>query len=95
MGRSLAVLDSLKLLTEEGTAVVVSPEWLTVVLSHYISALLSMSKGRDGGGRACWSDVASFVHESVAKVSPQDLGQLPRALRLAAKEVDPLLKQYL
>ncbi len=96
MGRSLAVLDSLKLLREEGAPS--SPEkpmvWLTVVLSHYIAALLSTSKGRDGGGRA-WSDVAAFVHESVAKVARQDLGQLPGALRLAAKEVDPLLKQYL
>lgn len=100
LGRSLAVLDSLKLLLDE------VPQrhsdrpgaWVTVVLSHYTAALLSMSK--DGhaiglpNGRP-WSDVAAFVHARIKNIAPQELRQLPAALRLAAKEVDPLLKQYL
>lgn len=102
LGRSLAVLDSLKLLQEEVPS---RPNekpsvWLTVVLTHYTAALLSMSNEGPAvalpNGRA-WSDVAAFVHEHVARFSAQELelGKLPAALRLAAKEVDPLLSQYL
>lgn len=101
LGRSLAVLDGLKLLLDE------VPQrhsgkpgmFATVVLSHYTAALLSMSK--DGhaihalpGGRP-WSDVTTFVHACIRNSAPQELRQLPAALRLAAKEVDPLLKQCL
>lgn len=101
LGRSLAVLGSLKLLLDEmpqmhhgkpGT-------WMTVLISHYTAALLSMAT--DGhpshalpNGRP-WSDVATFVHARVKNCAHQELRQLPAALRLAAKEVDPLLKQYL
>lgn len=101
MGRSLVVLASLKSLLEEKVTEPVPRVWLTVVLSHYIAALLSMSKDRDGDGVAlssgwcAWSEVAAFVHASVRKVSHQELRQLPGTLRLAAKEVDPLLKQYM
>lgn len=100
LGRSLAVLDSLKLLLAEAPSRHNEKPgvWLTVVLSHYTAALLSMSKGEPAvalpQGRV-WSDVVSFVHEHVVRLSAQELGRLPAALRLAAKEVDPLLKQYL
>lgn len=101
LGRSLAVLDGLKqLLDEVPQRHNCKPEtWATVVLSHYTAALLSMSK--DGhaihalpDGRP-WSDVATFVHARIRNIAPQELRQLPAALRLAAKEVDPLLKQCL
>lgn len=100
LGRSLAVLDSLKLLLEEAPSRQNEKPgvWLTVVLTHYTAALLSMSKEGPAvalpSGRA-WSDVAAFVHEHVVRFSAQERGQLPAALRLAAKEVDPLLNQHL
>lgn len=99
LGRSLAVLDSLRLLLEEAPSRRSEKPgvWLTVVLSHYTAALLCMSK--DGpvvlpNGRAR-SDVAAFVHENVVRFSALELGRLPAAVRLAAKEADPLLNQYL
>lgn len=99
LGSSLAVLDSLKLLLKEPSWHNEKPGVVTVVLTHYTAALLSMSKERAAvtlpNGRA-WSDVAAFVHEHVARFSAQELRRtLPSALRLAAKEVDPLLNQYL
>ena len=100
LGRSFAVLDSLEILLKElPSRYIETPGvWLAAVLTHYTAALLSMSedgpvlalsKGRD------WSDVTGFVHEHVVKFSAHDLGQLPAAVRVAAKEVDPLLNQYL
>ena len=101
LGRSLAVLDSLKrLLVEAPSQHNEKPGvWMTVVLTHYTAALLSMSKEEpavaalpNGGA---WSDVVAFVHEHVVRFSAQELGRLPAELRLAAKDVDPLLNQYL
>lgn len=101
LGRSLAVLDSLKLLLNEVPQLFNGKPgaWVTVVLSHYTAALLSMSKDAHAihalpKGRP-WSDVVTFVHAHIINIAPQELRQLPAALRLAAKEVDPLLKQYL
>lgn len=98
--RSLAVLDSLKLLLQEVSSRYNEKPgvWLTVVLAHYTAALLSMSE--DGPAVALphgrtLLDVAAFVHKHVVRSSAQELGRLPAALRAAAKEVDPLLNQYL
>ncbi|CAM9644384.1 unnamed protein product [Ectocarpus fasciculatus] len=98
LGRSLAVLDILRLLLEQvpGTPGV----WLTVALSHYTAAvLITMSENGQAvralmNGRA-WSDMVAFVHARVGATTTEQLRRLPVALRLAAQEVDPLLKQYL
>ncbi|CAM9876477.1 unnamed protein product, partial [Ectocarpus sp. 4 AP-2014] len=98
IGRSLAVFDILRLLLEQvpGTPGV----WLTVALSHYTAAVLTtMSENGQAvralmNGRA-WSNMVMFVHSSVGDTATEQLRRLPVALRLAAQEVDPLLKQYL
>ncbi|CAM9570933.1 unnamed protein product [Ectocarpus sp. 6 AP-2014] len=98
LGRSLAVFDILRLLLEQvpGTTGV----WLTVALSHYTAAvLITMSENGQAvralmKGRA-WSDMVMFVHSRVGDTDTEQLRRLPMALRLAAQEVDPLLKQYL
>lgn len=101
LGRSLAVLDSLRLLLEH-----VPPQQtierearLGAVLVNYASALLSMSSLRKEGcdvqtlpsGRD-WAGVVAFVHARVRAIAPEELRLIPAAL--AAQEVDPLLKQY-
>lgn len=108
-GRSLAVLDCLKRLSGETTEIVVSTgsvtepsSWLTVVLSHYAAACLSLSDVRRDSkvgdkthtflnGRA-WADVVAFVHTHVRDVAPRELRLIPTARVL--QEVDPVLKQY-
>ncbi|CAM9413171.1 unnamed protein product [Ectocarpus sp. 12 AP-2014] len=96
--RSLAVFEILRLLLEQvpGTPGV----WLTVALSHYTAAVLTtMSENGQAvlalmNGRA-WSDMVMFVHSRVGDTATEQLRRLPVALRLAAQEVDPILKQYL
>lgn len=108
-GRSLAVLDCLKRLSGETTGIVVSTQsvtepssWLTVVLSHYAAACLSLSDVRRDSkvgdkthtflnGRA-WAEVVAFVHTHVRDVAPRELRLIP-TLRVL-QEVDPMLKQY-
>ncbi|CAM9584868.1 unnamed protein product, partial [Laminaria digitata] len=104
LGRSLAVLDSLRLLLEH-----VSPRQtdergarLGAVLVNYASALLSMSSMRKEATEGCdlgtlangrdWAGVVAFVHARVRAIAPEELRLMPAAL--AAQEVDPLLKQY-
>ncbi|CAN0284383.1 unnamed protein product, partial [Ectocarpus sp. 13 AM-2016] len=96
--RSLAVFEILRLLLEQ---VPNTPGvWLTVALSHYTAAILTtMSENGQAvlalmNGRA-WSDMVMFVHSRVGDTATEQLRRLPVALRLAAQEVDPLLKQYL
>lgn len=104
LGRSLAVLDSLRLLLEH-----VSPRQtdergarLGAVLVNYASALLSLSSMRKEATEGCdlgtlangrdWAGVVAFVHARVRAIAPEELRLMPAAL--AAQEVDPLLKQY-
>ena len=104
LGRSLAMLDSLRLLLED-----VPPRQtnergaqLGAVLVNYASALLSMSSMRKEAKEGCdvktfpsgrdWAPVVAFVHARVRAVAPEELRLMPAAL--AAQEVDPLLKQY-
>lgn len=98
LGRSLAVFDILRLLLEQVPST--PGVWLTVALSHYTAAvLITMSENGQAvralmNGRA-WSDMVTFVHSRVGDTATEQLRRLPVALRLAAQEVDPLLKQYL
>ncbi|CAM9654224.1 unnamed protein product [Ectocarpus sp. 12 AP-2014] len=97
--RSLVVFDILRLLLEQVPGA--PGMWLTVALSHYTGAVLTtMSENGQAvralmNGRA-WSDMVMFVHSRVGDTTAtEQLRRLPVALRLAAQEVDPLLKQYL
>lgn len=96
LGRSLAVLNILKMLAAVRPCLN-RPVFLIVLLSHYTAALLILVKEHAVGtllNQRGWLDVVAFVHARVRGVAPQELQKLPAALRLAAQEVDPLLKQY-
>lgn len=98
LGRSMVVLDILRLLLKQVPSM--PGVWLTVALSHYTAAvLITLSENGRAvralvNGRA-WSDTVMFVHTCVRNTTTEQLRQLPLALRRAAQEVDPLLKQYL
>lgn len=104
LGRSLAVLDSLRLLLEDVPPRETNERGarLGAVLVNYASALLSMSSMRKEAKEGCdqqtcpsgrdWAGMVSFVHARVRAIAPEELRLMPAAL--AAQEVDPLLKQY-
>lgn len=104
LGRSLAVLDCLKLLLNEASSrhKKEPAAWLPALLSHYASALLGMSsilkESSDGSvvltlpTSPGWKDTVAFVHARVRDIAPQELRRIPVAI--AVQEVDPLLRQY-
>lgn len=104
LGRSLAVLDALKLLFEKSPPQNTKEQaiWLRALLLHYSAALLSMiciqkdsaeeiAEPASLGGSG-WADVVAFVHGRLRNVSPRELRLIPVAM--AVQEVDPLMKQY-
>lgn len=97
LGRSLAVLDILKMLSAGHQALDQPGGWIVILLSHYTAALLILVKEHAASAlvnQRGWPDVVAFVHARVRSVARQELQRLPVALRLAAQEVDPLLTQY-
>ncbi|CAM9923426.1 unnamed protein product [Scytosiphon promiscuus] len=97
--RSLAVLDVLRMFSAVRPCLKQLKGWIVVLLSHYSAALLIFASEHLTGAllsRRGWPDVVAFVHARVRGVARTDLqAELPVALRLAAQEIDPLLKQYL
>ncbi|CAM9377697.1 unnamed protein product [Hapterophycus canaliculatus] len=97
LGRSLAVLDILKILSAVHPGLNQAGLWIVVLLSHYTAALLIFVREHADStllNQCGWADVVAFVHAHVGSIAPQELQSLPVAMRLAAREADPLLKQY-
>lgn len=108
MGRSLAVLECLRLVHKEKVVFasvrrkIGTEAWLTGVLSHYSVVWHSISDTRSDATEAdlalkpkvrhVWEEVVAFVHKQLGDVPPKEVRRIPVAIML--QDVDPLLKQY-